>query len=142
MKLLPTIFFSFLAIGASLAQATLQGQVNDAKTGEPIIFGMVAVYQNGVLITGFQTDFDGNYTINEIPEGSYEVVFSYTGYSDYKVTGVEILEGKSNVLKTQLTRRTESSCIAGYRPPLIRLHDTTQGFKFTSEQMSKMAFRW
>jgi len=38
------------------------------------------VYQNGVLITGTETDFDGYFAIKDLPIGVYELEFSYVGY--------------------------------------------------------------
>ncbi|RME08971.1 MAG: hypothetical protein D6816_04955, partial [Bacteroidetes bacterium] len=70
----------FLLAGLVLhAQTSLKGQVTDADNGQPILFGTVALYKNGVLITGGETDFDGYYSITELDPGTYDVEFSYTG---------------------------------------------------------------
>ena len=57
-RIILSLFGLFLAVGV-MAQTSLQGKVTDVGSGEPIIFGNVALYQNGNLITGVETDFDG-----------------------------------------------------------------------------------
>ena len=39
---------------AMLAQTSLSGKVTDAETGEPILFGNVALYKNGNIVTGIE----------------------------------------------------------------------------------------
>ena len=75
---------------AAMAQTALQGSVKDADTGEPIILGTVALIKNKVLVTGTETDFNGYFSITEIDPGSYDVVFSYTGYQETRIEGVTI----------------------------------------------------
>ncbi len=57
----------------------IYGNVTDIETGEPIIFCSVAAYQNGVLLGGTETDFDGNYQL-WAPHGPVDLEFSYVGY--------------------------------------------------------------
>ena len=90
--LLFLLLFNFQII---FSQTILEGKVTDAETGEQILFGTVAVYQNDILLTGTETDFDGYYKITGMDAGKYDVVFSYTGYNDYKITGVIVENGKT-----------------------------------------------
>lgn len=144
MKTIFILLFSALYSANLFSQTSLQGSVTDADTGEPIIFGTVALYKNDVLITGTETDFDGFYSITELDAGIYDVVFSYTGYSDYKVTGVLVQSGKTNQLNAKISAGNEliysGGCILICYPPLISKDETTQGFKFDSEQISRIAF--
>jgi len=63
--------------GTAFAQTSLGGKVVD-DTGEAVLFGNVALYKNGVLISGGTTDIDGNYNLGNLDPGTYEVEFSYT----------------------------------------------------------------
>ncbi len=68
--------FSFLMLSAlGFAQKTVSGTVVDA-TGEPVIGASVIVKGTS---TGTVTDFDGNFTIQNVPE-SATLVFSYVGF--------------------------------------------------------------
>ena len=63
------------------AQSTgsLSGQVVEARTGEALPTANVVVTQ---LIRGAAADFDGNYTIEGLPPGTYEVVARFVGFKD------------------------------------------------------------
>ena len=83
MALLLSVF-CFMAY----AQKTVTGTVKDA-TGEPMIG--VSIIVDGTT-TGGVTDFDGNYTIQNVPENGI-LKFSYVGFKDQKVS----VSGKSSV---------------------------------------------
>ncbi|MCB9296128.1 MAG: TonB-dependent receptor [Lewinellaceae bacterium] len=139
------LFFSLLIAGAGAhAQTTLQGSVKDQETGEPILFGSVALYKNGVLSTGTETDFDGNYNFTELDPGTYEVEVSYVGYAKQRVTGVKVLAGKANKLDIELTPAgvvLDEVVVTEYRVPLVEQDNTTQGAVITSDQIKNLPTR-
>jgi iron complex outermembrane receptor protein len=66
------------ACGNVFAQnAKIAGVVLDAVTGEPLI-GASVVYAPG---KGGVTDFDGKFTITDVPNGTYQLVISYIGFT-------------------------------------------------------------
>ena len=140
--LLLTIAFLLAGIAVS-AQTTLQGKVTDAETGEQIIFGTVALFKNDVLITGTETDFDGFFSLTELDAGSYDVVFSYTGYQDYKVTGVSVQSGKSNQLNAKISAgiNLDIGIVVVYERPLVSKDETTQSKVFSSEDIKNLPTR-
>ena len=98
MKTLITCLLCLLSMGSLMAQTSLYGQVTDQEAGEPILFGSVVLYQNGVLVTGTETDLDGNYHFNNIDPGTYDVEAAYVGYATKKISAVKVLAGKANKL--------------------------------------------
>ncbi|MBA6153606.1 TonB-dependent receptor [Gelidibacter maritimus] len=66
-----------LAIPSIYAQNTLKGSVVDKNTAEPIIFANIYIPQ---LEKGATTDFDGNFTLSNIPNGTFPIVVSFMGY--------------------------------------------------------------
>lgn len=58
----------------------IEGKVTDSDTGEPIIYGPVSLLKDGLKVAVNQTDLDGNYKFNGIPEGIYSIELSYVGY--------------------------------------------------------------
>ena len=139
------LFFSLLITGAgAYAQTTLQGKVTDKESGEPILFGSVALYKNGVLSTGAETDFDGNYNFTEIDPGTYDVEVTYVGYAKQRVTGVKVLAGKANKLDIELTAEgvvLDEIVVTEYRVPLVEQDNTTQGAVITSDQIKNLPTR-
>lgn len=69
---------------------TLKGCVRDARTDEPLIACNVVVRQNGEIVNGTRTDFDGFYTIKGLAAGRYDVEFSYMGYHTAVTKGVRV----------------------------------------------------
>lgn len=77
LSILFTIF-CFYSIQSLLAQTgTLRGNVFDQDTGEPIIFCNLQLSGTDM---GATTDFDGFFTIPNIPTGNYQLIATYVGY--------------------------------------------------------------
>ena len=85
------------ALGAAVAQRTINGTVTDAQK-EPLIGASILV--KGTVM-GTVTDFDGKYSLS-VPAGSSTLVVSYTGYATKEV---EI--GASNTLDIVLEQSAE-----------------------------------
>lgn len=98
LTLIVCLFLSFNVLG----QASLSGLVTDEETGEPILFGDVVVYQNGKLVTGEQTDFDGNYVISPIDTGVYDVRFLYVGYEEVMIEKIQVFTDKETVVNASM----------------------------------------
>ena len=68
------------SVGLGAAQQSITGTVTD-NSGEPLIGASILV---AGTTTGTVTDFDGTFTLN-VPEGSEELLVSYTGYATQTV---------------------------------------------------------
>ena len=138
------VLFVLLFSGATaFGQTVLQGKVVD-DTGEPIIFGSVALYKSGVLETGTETDFDGNYSFNEIDPGSYDVEVSYVGYNKQRIEDVKVFAGKANRLDITMTSdavNLDEVVVTSYKVPLVEQDNTTQGSTITSDQIKNLPTR-
>lgn len=72
---------------AQAQKGNLSGVVTDIKTGETLVGA--SVYIEGTTL-GAMTDFDGSFTIENIPLGSYKVVCSFISYETQIKERVEI----------------------------------------------------
>ena len=91
------LLFSFVATAFLSAQTgTVRGNVIDAETGEPIIYGNVRIAGTNL---GETTDFDGFFTIANVPVGTYELIASYVGYDS---TAVEITVRDGSIVYERL----------------------------------------
>ncbi len=141
------LLFSFflLFVAGAAAQTSLSGKATDKETKEPLISATVAIYKNGVLITGTNTDFDGNYNLANIDPGTYEVEVSYTGYQPQRIVDVKVLAGKSNKLDAQLDTGggiiLNEVVVVEYKVPLIQQDNTTSGQTITSDQIKNLPTR-
>ncbi len=97
----------------ALAPGTIYGSVTDAQTGEPLTGATVRI--DGTSI-GAATDLNGEYRIPRVPEGAMELIVSYVGYEQKRVSvtlasgenmevnvalGLDVLEGQEIVISAQ-----------------------------------------
>nr|WP_321221663.1 TonB-dependent receptor [uncultured Psychroserpens sp.] len=68
-----------ISVSSMVAQSTISGKVSD-DTGMPV--GGVNVILNGTT-QGAVSDFDGNYTITNVEDGTYTLNATYLGYSKF-----------------------------------------------------------
>lgn len=83
--------FGWACITAS-AQGTIRGTIADAQTGETLI-GANVVIQNPYK--GAMADLDGNYSLEGLAPGTYDVIGSFIGYTpvteSVTITGDEVV---------------------------------------------------
>ena len=129
----------------SLAQTSLSGKITDKETKEPISFGSVALYKNGVQLTGTDTDDKGNFNFPDLDPGTYDVEVSYLGYKQSRIANIKVLAGKSNKADIELESQggivLDVVNITQYRVPLIEQDNTTSGSVITSEQIRNLPTR-
>lgn len=100
----------------SLAQGTLRGNVTDKKTGEPLSFCDVRVFEGSTnCVDSTHTDLDGNFILRNLPRGTYNVLVANFGYKIYKRKGVRVKEAGFTVMDVQLEPQSADSL----RIPLI-----------------------
>ncbi|MES2388853.1 MAG: TonB-dependent receptor, partial [Bacteroidota bacterium] len=103
-KYLLTAFLLLLAAPMVFAQnGRIRGKVLDAVTKQPISFANVRASKGGQLKGGAVADFDGNYDINPVTPGEYEVEASYVGYKPTRQTGVKVYAEATQFLDFALT---------------------------------------
>ncbi|MCB0556030.1 MAG: TonB-dependent receptor [Phaeodactylibacter sp.] len=118
------------------AQGTVQGTVTDEK-GEPLIGATILLVGSS---KGTATDFEGNYTLENVSPGTQELLASYTGFSDKKMT-VNVIDGQSVTANFQLGEDVEileEVVVIGYGT--ARKEDATGVVaKITNEDFNKGA---
>lgn len=136
------LLLTLLLVGAAAhAQTSLSGKVVDDE-GEPVIFGAVALYKNGVLESGTDTDFEGNYSFSNIDPGKYDVEVSYVGLQTKRVQGVVVFASKANKLNVELSSDAiDLEEVVVYAVPLVEQDNTTSGGIITSEQIKNLPTR-
>ena len=115
------------------------------ESGEPVIFGSVAAYDNDTLLTGTETDFDGKYQLQleELPQDLI-IEISYVGM---KTTRYQIgrLQAGQYQLNGTMPSAPPSRLGCGayhYKVPLIEIDNTTSGATYSDDQLQRMpAFR-
>ena len=144
-KLLLTLCIVLASWSLALAQqGRLKGVITDKDTGEPIAFANVVLENGGTQVGGASTDFDGNYDINPIPPGTYDLRATFVGYNTFVMKGVVIPGNKitfQDILMSMQSEMLETVEIVDYKVPLISKDQTSAGATITAEEIAKMPNR-
>ena len=125
-------------------QGRLKGVITDKDTGEPIAFANVVLENGGTQVGGASTDFDGNYDINPIPPGTYDLRATFVGYNTFITKGVVIPGNKITFQDIKMSMQSEvldAVEIVDYKVPLISKDQTSAGATITAEEIAKMPNR-
>ncbi len=117
MKHIFTFLFIFLTIGATAQTGILSGKV----TSESIALPSATILIQRIQL-GASTDTSGNYSINNIPNGTYQVIATSVGYKRLEKT-ISIRKNDPNFLSFDLisNRSTlDQVVITGTRTPKRR----------------------
>ena len=100
--LLLSVFMLSLFFTTSLFAQTgkIKGVITDKTTGEPL-FSV-----NLILIGtsyGAATNFNGEYEILQVPEGTYDLKVSYIGYEAQVLKGINISSGRTTIINLELS---------------------------------------
>ena len=122
MKIQFTLLLCLVALSTICSQTTLTGSITDAKTGEPLMYAYVVIYnQEGGLVAGGQTDIAGDYYIKHLDAGTYDLVFRYVGYEKTKVENVNLKANSVNYIDEVLSSGVSLAevVVIDYKVPLI-----------------------
>jgi len=124
-------------------QGRLMGTVTDGD-GEPVSFANIVVELGGAQIAGATSDFDGNYDINPIPPGTYELKATFVGYNPFVMRGVIITANKitqQNIKMTSGSIDLDAVEVIDYKVPLISKDQTQTGATVTADEIAKLPTR-
>lgn len=98
-KLLTILLMVFFSSQIALAQSgSIVGQVTDADSGETLPGTTIMLTQ---LDRGAATDVDGNYVIQNVPAGTYNLTASFVGFRTFRQT-VEVIAGQRTTLNIEM----------------------------------------
>jgi len=102
-KKLLSSFVMILVLSCQLfaqGNGTINGHITDESTGESLI--RVNVIITGTTI-GAAADLDGNYTITNVPAGTYTLVFSLIGYQTVTKDDIAVIANQTVQLDVELS---------------------------------------
>ncbi|MCQ2322281.1 MAG: carboxypeptidase regulatory-like domain-containing protein [Bacteroidales bacterium] len=144
-KLLFTLCIVLTSWSLAFAQqGRLKGVITDKATGETIPFANVVLENGGTQAGGASSDFDGNFDINPIPPGTYDLKATFVGYNTFIMKGIVISANKITFQDIQLSMQSEvldAVEIVDYKVPLISKDQTSSGATITAEEIAKMPSR-
>jgi hypothetical protein len=114
MKRLP-IFMTTLALGFALTVAathdgapspsttcSVTGKVVDLNSGETLAGVVVSIEGTDTKV---YTDLDGNFKIDQVKPGTYNLVLSMISYKNSLVENIELLPSENEVIEVKLDNK-------------------------------------
>jgi len=98
-KLILFLFFLFQGYFYPQQKGMITGTVLDSQTGEAIVGANVLIENTNI---GAATDLDGNFRIENVQPGKYNLIISYISYARTVVKDVVVTEGKRSEIKVAL----------------------------------------
>ena len=75
------LLYPLLYIGSIFGQFSVTGKISDKKSRSPLPGSNVVLIGTNL---GAATDADGNFEINNVPGGEYEIMATFIGYENFK----------------------------------------------------------
>jgi len=85
------------------APGAVVGVVVDAQQGNPLPGANVSI---AGTTTGTSTDLNGRYRLGGLEPGTYDVLYSFVGFQETTVTGVEVSAGETTRIEVTLVEQT------------------------------------
>ncbi len=104
-----------------LTETILSGLVTDGDTHEPLIGATIKVSKNHSLVKATISDVNGKYSL-QLEPGTYEVEFSYTGYSSQRVNEVKVPANETTILDASLGSGAvlQETVVVGYQKKAVK----------------------
>ena len=118
-KLLLSFIFACLTISMAFAQSKITGKIIDEEVNDVVPFVNVGLFRvsDSVLVCGTAADFDGVFTLQNVPKGEMKLRISAIGYELFEMPLT--VKGDMNVGTLKLkagTMRLDEVVIAEKRP--------------------------
>jgi hypothetical protein len=120
---------------AQLSTGKIEGVVRDKDTGQPLKGAQVKV--EGTRL-GNLTNEDGYYFILNVPPGSRDITFSYTGYQKTTLSNVSVLAGQTMTVNSTLSSTVvemNGITVAAEAEPMVPRDNTATKRRLTAEKM-------
>ncbi|MEO0405270.1 MAG: carboxypeptidase-like regulatory domain-containing protein, partial [Bacteroidota bacterium] len=103
MKYYGLLFIALVLSTSAFAQGIIRGKVSDAMDGSPM-FGTNVTIKG--TTKGSMTDFDGNYSIENLDPGTYTLVASFVAYKTITEENVVVKDGEVTIINFNLASET------------------------------------
>ncbi|TPG40174.1 TonB-dependent receptor domain-containing protein [Flavobacterium pectinovorum] len=109
-------FFLFALLGVfATAQAqnagTVSGKITEKTNNAPISYATVSIKDNGKVVTGVNTDDNGDFTIKNLALKSYTIEIQYIGFRKY--IGTVILSDNKKTATVNVSLEEEATQLKG-----------------------------
>lgn len=145
MKAIALFFLVLLSSVAVTAQntQTVRGTVQDKESKFALAGASVALYKDSTLFKGTGADGNGNFRLENIPVGRYNLRVRYIGYQPYEMKNLVVNAGKETILNIELEElietKQEVEIVANKKEGTINEMTTVSGRTFSVEETNRYA---
>jgi hypothetical protein len=108
LKKIVSVFFGIILCGSLWAQnGKIAGKIKDAKTNDVLVGASIMVADRQL---GSSSSMEGTYQLS-LPPGTYNLVFSFSGYQSKTIKDVEIKAGQ--FIELDITLESQSKDLSG-----------------------------
>lgn len=134
------LLFTFSTI-AQNGNSILQGTVIDKNSSKALPFATVSLLGDSLPIRRTYTDFDGNYQLDSIETGTYDLKASYVGYQTQKISRITILPKQNKTYNFSIIKGPGIICgvIVIDLFPIIEIDNASTEKKLTREEIKRLA---
>jgi len=112
------LFISSFSYSQNITQ-TIKGKIIDESSQEPLPFATVVIIGSNPIL-GSTSDVDGNFILENVPLGRYDLKISYIGYEPIIKPEVVVTSSKEVVLTIALKENTYSLEEVFIKPKIIK----------------------
>ncbi len=81
---------------------TIRGQIIDKESKYPLMYATVILYKDSMLVKGVTSDSLGNFRIDDIKIGAYNIKVAFLGYNPAFLQRILVNSGKETILNIEL----------------------------------------
>lgn len=101
--LLTLLMMAGLVSQSAFGQGIIRGTVTESASGLEVIGGNVKVIsESDDVPIGASTDFDGKYSIEGLPAGTYTLECTYIGFAPQRITDIKVADGEVTLVNFQM----------------------------------------
>lgn len=124
-KFYKILLLTLFATSIAFSQAgRISGKVTDQETGEALVGANVILVGTSL---GAATDINGEYVVNNVTAGQYNVRASYIGYQDMTISNLKVTSGLTAEANYKLNLKgfsTSDVVIVSERPLIEKVQPT------------------
>jgi outer membrane receptor protein involved in Fe transport len=99
----------FDSVSAQNTGTAITGKIVDGNTKAPVDFAHIAIInQEKKTIKAGQSDISGNFSLNNIPAGTYQLRISFIGYKPFQKDSIKISSGVMNLGEIALVQNQKN----------------------------------
>lgn len=131
-----TIILSLSSLWAGTS-GKIAGTVKEKGTNNPLVFASVVVLGQQL---GAVTDADGNFTIIDVPPGTYQLQVTYIGYRKVKIEKVQVRIDQTTRLEIEVepdSYQTSELVVTAERK-VVKADLTTSGVSLSADEIKQL----